>query len=242
MQKAHVIACRRRTNISRDSSEMMSRDMLICNVTKSKCDKQHKSCMTSDEFFDIVITLNESIKESHFSDWWCKNVSIINYCWSSEQMINDHHLFTLFRNTDSYIQNHRKNVLWKLLAFNVANFFSSEHRCRRHFSKSMSIVDVSLDSWLKSSATTHQYEFQDWERQWIYSLIIEIFVWSICLALYRDMWCSQISFIFSWNWLEEFNDIAFTFKKFRLKVDWWEDSIHDRHEIKSCEDIATNAV
>ncbi len=148
----------------------------------------------------------------------------------------------LFRNTDSYIQNHRKNVLWKLLAFNVANFFSSEHRCRRHFSKSMSVVDVSLDSWLKSSATTHQYEFQDWERQWIYSLIIEIFVWSICLALYRNMWCSQISFIFSWNWLEEFNDIAFTFKKFRLKVDWWEDSIHDRHEIKSCEDIATNAV
>lgn len=237
MQKAHVIACRRWTNISRGSSGMVSRGMLICNVTGSKCDEQHKPCMTSDESFDIATTLNES----HFSDWWCRNVSVINYRWPPEQTTNDHHLFTLFRNTGSYIQSHRKGVLWKLLAFNVANSFSSERRCRRHFPKPMSVVDVSLDSWLKSSATTHQYEFQDWGRQWIYPLIIEIFIWSICLALYRGMWCSRTSFTFSWNWLGEFSDIAFTFEDSRPKVGWWEDSIHGRHEIKSCEDIATNA-
>jgi hypothetical protein len=54
-------------NISRDSSGMVSRGMLTCNVTGSKCDGQHKPCMTSGESFDIATTLNESVKESHFS-------------------------------------------------------------------------------------------------------------------------------------------------------------------------------
>ena len=51
----------------------------------------------------------------------------------------------------------------------------------------MSTVDAPLGSWLKSPTITHQYGFQGWGRQWLSLLIIGIFIWSICLALYRGV-------------------------------------------------------